>query len=430
MKVLFVSGELIGAALAYKLKKEGCDVRLFIEDDSRKDCLEGMVKKTSDWKKELKWVGKDGLIVFDDVGYGKIQDELRADGFLVVGGSEGGDRLEEDRQFAQEIFRAHGIQVLETISFNNVRQAIAFVKKNPGRWVIKQDGHNSALNYVGTMEDGCDVISVLERYNKADIHAISIQKWTDGVEVAVTRYFNGREWVGPIVINMEHKSLFNNNIGPKTGEMGTLMWYEHDESNRLFNETIGKLKPYLQQIQYKGQFDINSFVNENGIFPIEATSRFGCPQTQLEDELFLSPWKSFLTAIAQGNSFRMRYKKGYGIVVSVAIPPFPYKVHAYDQYMKGVEIFFKGRLSNAEMDRIHFEEVSVKGKNSRHRYCIAGSNGYVLYVSGHGATVQMARDQAYSLIDKIVIPKMFYRTDIGMGFIERDRALLGQWGYL
>ena len=216
MRVLFVSGELIGATLAYKLKKEGCDVRLYIEDESRKDCLEGMVKKTTDWKKELKWVGKEGLIVFDDMGYGEIQDELRAEGYHVVGGSEGGDRLEEDRQFAQEIFRAYGLQVLETISFNDASQAIAFVKKNPKRWVIKQDGHNSALNYVGAMEDGNNVISVLERYYKADIHAISLQKYIDGIEIAAGRYFNGNDWVGPVEVNIEHKRLCNDDIGPMT----------------------------------------------------------------------------------------------------------------------------------------------------------------------------------------------------------------------
>jgi len=45
MKVLFVSGELIAGDLAYRLKKEGCDVRLFIEDDSRKDYFDGMFYK-------------------------------------------------------------------------------------------------------------------------------------------------------------------------------------------------------------------------------------------------------------------------------------------------------------------------------------------------------------------------------------------------
>lgn len=430
MKVLFISGELIGAALACRLQEEGCDVRLYIEDESRKDCLHNIVKKSSDWKKELKWVGKNGLIVFDDVGYGKIQDELRAKGFLVVGGSEGGDRLEEDRQFAQKIFRSFGIDAPETISFKDASRAIAFVKKNPKRWVIKQDGHNSTLNYVGAMEDGSDALSVLERYGKADIHAISLQERIDGVEIGIARYFNGNDWVGPIEVNIEHKRLCNGDIGPMTGEMGTLAWYDHNEDNVLFQKTLAKIKPYLQKVNFRGDIDINCIVEKDKVSPIEVTARFGCPSTSLQIELHQSKWKDFLMAVAAGDTHNLRYKQGYGIVVSVAIPPYPYKVHAYDQYMKGVEIFFNRRLSEAEMDRIHFEEVSIKNTKGNKKYVIAGSNGYILYVTGYGKTVQKASEQAYSLINKIVIPKMFYRSDIGLKFIERDEILLKKWGYL
>ena len=55
--------------------------------------------------------------------------------------------------------------------------------------------------------------------------SIVIQKKVEGVEIAVARFFNGSDWVGPIEINVEHKDLFNGNLGPKTGEMGTLLWY-------------------------------------------------------------------------------------------------------------------------------------------------------------------------------------------------------------
>lgn len=430
MKVLFVSGELIGADLCYRLKKEGCDVRLYIEDESRKDCLEGMVTKTDDWKKELGWVGKDGLIVFDDVGYGEIQDKLRSQGFLVVGGSAGGDELELNREYCQHIFSSHGVGFVDSRKFYNFDEAIDFVQCNKGKWVVKQDGHTSMLNYVGQMDDGSDVISVLENYrNSHNMSSVNLQKYISGIEIAVARYFNGTDWVGTSELNIEHKCLCNNDIGPKTGEMGTVMWYDEDGNNRIFTNTLAKLKPYLKQINFKGAIDINFIINEDGAFPIEATARFGCPSTQLQAQLHQSPWRELLLAIAKGEQHNLEYKKGYGIVVSIAIPPFPYKAISGEYYLRGVDILFKGNLTEEEMNSIHFEEVSLKNHNSSH-YCIAGSNGYILYVSGSGGTIQEARQRVYKLIDKIVIPKMFYRTDIGVKFIDNDMELLKKWGWL
>lgn len=433
-KVLFISGELIAGDLAYRLKKEGCDVRLYIEDKSRKDCFDGMVNKTDNWKKELRWVGKDGLIVFDDVGYGKIQDDLRKQGYNVFGGCAEGDRLEQDRQHGQEILSSCDSDTVRSLNFNSIEKAISFVRKNKGKWVIKQDGHKSIFNYVGLLEDGADVLAVLENYRKhnANITSIHLQEKIEGVEIGIGRYFNGNDWVGPIEINMEHKGLFNGEIGPKTGEMGTLMWYDEKESNRLFQKTLSNLKPYLQKIDFRGDIDINCIVNEKKALPLEITARLGCPSTQLQTALHLSSWKEFLMAVAKGQKCDIRYRKGFGIVVSVAIPPFPYPPASVSQgvYTKGIPILFKEELSDDEMDRLHFEEVSLKKVRSKKRYRIAGSNGYILYITGTGKTVEAARKQAYGLIDKIVIPKMFYRTDIGLKFIERDENLLKDWGWI
>lgn len=433
LRVLFVSGELIAGDLAYRLKKEGCDVKLYIEDKSRKDCFDGMIKKTNNWRKELEWVGKNGLIVFDDVGYGKIQDELRKEGYLVVGGSEGGDKLEKDRQFGQRIFKACGIKTIDSHTFDNINSAIDFVKKNKGEWVIKQNSHFSILTYVGVLNSGSDVISVLENYKKySNIKNITLQKKNNGIEIGVARYFNGNDWVGPIEINVEHKRLFNDDVGPMTGEMGTLMWYDDNENNKLFQKTLNKLKPYLQENNFKGDIDINCIVDKNKIFPIEATARFGCPSTQLQTELHLSLWKEFLMAIAKGEDYKLNYKKGFGVVVLVAVPPFPYKLpKSSDSCLKGTKILFKNKLNKEEFGRVCFDDVSFGKINGRKKeYYVAGEDGFVIYVSGSGKTVQEARKQAYDLINKIVIPKMFYRTDIGLKFIEKDEKLLKKWGWI
>lgn len=432
MRVLFISGELIGADVCHRLKKEGCDVKLYIEDESRKDCFDGIVEKVDDWKTELDWVGKEGLIVFDDVIHGHIQDDLKKKGYKVFGGCKKGDELEKNREFAQKLFSSYGMDIEESIDFKNIDDAIKHIENNKGKWVMKQNGHIGSLSYVGVMDDGSDVINVLKSYkknNKSDcINTISLQKKVKGVEVAISRCFNGTDWTSPILINFEHKPFLNGDIGPLTAEMGTLAWYDHNENNKLFKETLNKIKPYLEEIDYRGYVDINCIVEGNRLVPLEATMRFGSPTNHMQSEMHISKWTDLLSATAKGESFDLKVKSGFSIVVSVAIPPFPYSSISGDYYIKGTEILFKEELTKEESERLHFEEVSYSKESNR--YYVAGSNGYILFVTGNGATVENARKNAYSLVDKVVLPKMMYRTDIGLKFIKKDEKLLKEWGWL
>lgn len=435
MNILFISKDLTGGDLAYRLKQEGHLVRLFIEDKNQKQNLEGIVDKTNDWKKELKWVGKNGLIIFDSIGYGKTQDDLRKDGYSVLGGNQKSDQIEHDRQYGQKILSACGISLVPSINFSNVKEAIKFLKKNKGRWVVKQNGHvHKGFNYVGEMEDGSDTIEILKNYaknNKKECSNIDLQKRVDGVEIGVARYFNGNDWVGPIEINMEHKNLCNEDIGPKTDEMGTLMWYENNEKNKLFQKTLAKLKPYLQSINFKGDFDIDLIVNEDKIYPLEVTARLGWPAIQLQSEIHDSPWGEFLKAVADGKKYNLRYKKGFGIVFLVATPPFPYseKLKKYSLY--GQRIFFKNNFKKDDLKHIHLEEISVKkSRNNKEYYYISSRSGCILTVTSLGKTVSEARKKAYGLISKVVIPKAIYRTDIGLKFIEEHQNKLKKWGWI
>lgn len=432
MNILFVSKELAGADLSYRLKKEGHDVRLFVEDTNQKHNLENMVEKVDNWEEQLDWVGKDGLIIFDCIGHGKTQNELRKRGYCVVGGSELGDKLENDRQYGHKIFSVCGIDIVPTVHFSSAKSASNFVKKNGGMWVVKQNGHaDKGFNYIGQMEDGSDVVELLNNYdenNHDECSSIDLQKRILGIEIGVGRYFNGNDWVGPIEINIEHKSLCNGGIGPKTHEMGTLMWYTDDEKNKLFQKTIAKMKTYLQRINFRGDFEINCIVNGDKLFPLEATARFGCPSTQLQSELHVSPWGEFLKAVADGKEYNLKYKKGFGVIVLVAVPTFPYIETSKKQQISGMNILFKNKNRREDLEHIHFEEVSRRKEGGE--YYVSSSTGYVLHVGAVEKTVQKAREKAQDVIDNIVIPKMFYRTDIGLSFIEKDRKLLKKWGWI
>lgn len=436
MRILFVSHDFSGADLAYRLQEEGNEVKVFVHDHAHRHAYEGMLNQVDDWRDELTWVGlSDGLIVFDSIGYGETQDELRAQGYSVMGGCAMGDRLEHDRQYGQKIMSVSGIEIVPSVNFDDVEVAIEFLEKNKGFWVIKQNGHiEKTFNYVGRMESSDDVVTILKNYgknDKADCHSIDLQrKVRAGVEIGIARYFNGHDWVGPIEINLEHKGLYNGNLGPKTYEMGTLMWYDDNENNRLFQETLAKLKPALAKGNFRGDVDVNCIINEDGIFPLELTARFGFPAVQLQVELHQSPWGEFLKAVADGQSYDLKYKKEYGIVVLVAVPPFPYDVHTRKYSALGLDVNFKKEFAEEDFDHIHFEEVSLRKNGCLRDYYVSGKSGFVMHVTGSGKTIKEARVKTYDLVKKIIIPKIFYRTDIGMQFLEEDQDKLRIWGWL
>lgn len=439
MKILFISEDLVAGNLAYLLTKEGHDVKLYIADKGRRNNFENMVPKVNSWRKELPWVGKTGLIIFDGCGYGSLQNDLRKKGYSVVGSSDLGNKLENDRAYGDAMFKKYGLKTVSLLNFNSIDETISFVIKNRKKWVIKQNSSGTSLkgfNYVGMLDSAEDVIDVLENYKTETKYGdaiITLQEKIEGIEIGVGRYFNGTDWVGPMEINLEHKKFFPGDLGPTTSEMGTVAWYDDDETSLLFTETLGKLKPLLKEIDFRGDMEINCIVNEKGAFPLEATARFGSPIVHLQTEIHISPWAEFLKAIADGKPYDLKWNRGYGLVVVVTVPtshPFPFtKAERYIS-PRGIKIYFSEDIGK-DMDKVHFEDVSIKKDKKKEYHYISDDRGYVLYVTSVKKSVKEARKDVYSLLkNKIFIPKMFYRNDIGLKFIEQDQALLKKWGYL
>jgi phosphoribosylamine--glycine ligase len=246
--------------------------------------------------------------------------------------------------------------------------------------------------------------------------------------MGIARYFNGTDWTGPIEYNIEHTPLMPGNIGPVTSEMGTVAWYGDDENNKLYAETLARLKPFLAKARFKGDFGLNCIVNDHGAFILEATSRLGSPIVHLQTELHDSKWGEFLYAIARGQTYDLRWKKGYGIVVLVAVPPFPYLATPTQSITPhGIDIHFKN-MSDDDRLHVHFDEVA-KRIDSDQLY-IADNKGYICYVTGIGETVEGAQEKVYGIVNKIVLPRMIYRNDIGSDFDEHQLDKLKEWGYI
>jgi phosphoribosylamine---glycine ligase len=423
-KFLFVSLSGLITDIAWQVAKEGHEVRYCIGAQKEKDIGDGFVTKCDDWEKEIDWAD---VIVFDDtLGQGTRAQALRAKGKLVVGGTAYTDRLEDDRGFGQEELRKAGVNILPYRAFDNFDDAIAYVKENPDRYVIKPSGEAGNVKrrlFVGDEDDGHDVISVLETYRKyfaAEIKSFQLQRRVTGVEVAVGAFFNGKEFIYPLNVNFEHKKLFPGNIGPSTGEMGTSMFWSGP--NRLFNSTLKKMEAKFAEEGYVGYVDLNCIVNGNGIYPLEFTSRFGYPTISIQQEAMTTPIGQFFHDLASGVNPKLKVKSGFQIGVRIVVSPFPFDDDAtFESVSKNAAILFKKGIP----EEVHIEDA----KQVNGQWYVAGTSGVVLVVCGVGQTMRQAQAQAYSRIRNIMIPDMYYRDDIGERWFE-DHDKLHTWGYL
>jgi phosphoribosylamine--glycine ligase len=241
-----------------------------------------------------------------------------------------------------------------------------------------------------------------------------------GVEVAVGAFFNGKQFIHPINVNFEHKKLFPGNLGPPTGEMGTSMFWSMP--NQLFNQTLQRMETRLAEEGYVGYIDVNCIVNGNGIYPLEFTSRFGYPTISIQQAGMLTPIGQFFGDLASGNDPKLRVKSGFQIGVRIVVPPFPFDDRdTFESFSKNAAIVFK----KPPADEFHIEDV----KQVNGQWVVAGTSGVILIVVGLGQTMKQAQAQVYSRIKNVLIPNMYYRTDIGDRWDE-DSDRLHNWGIL
>src|SRR3989344_509699 len=424
-KFLFISLENLSGYLAWKMKNEGHEVKIYInpETESDRDVYEGFLEKIEKWEDYRDWAD---IIIIDDVGLGFIADSLRKEGRAVIGGSEYTDKLEENREFGQNEMKAVGMLTLPHWDFSDFNQAIGFIKTNSGRYVFKPSGAVSSdmkgILFLGQEDDGKDLVEVLEQNKKSwakKIKEFQIQKMAVGVEVAVGAFFNGDDFIYPININFEHKKLFPGDIGPYTGEMGTLMYWS--DPNTIFSATLLKMKENLKKSGYAGYIDINCIANLKGIYPLEFTCRFGYPTISIQIEGIVSGVGDFLYCLAKKEQFELKIKKGFQMGVVLAVPPFPFFDDEENFIYRDLSILFK----KPNLDGVRLGDVKIING----AWCVAGSDGYVLVITGSGNTVEEVRKQVYGRINNIMLQNMYYRTDIGLKWY-RDSDLLQTWGYL
>ncbi len=422
-------GETLDLALHLQdIEKQ--EVVMYIADHDYRKIGEGLVKKEVAW-----WncIGKGYIWVFDGCSHGNLQDWLRGRGESVFGGSEKGDKLENDRQLAQGWFRAAGFKQPTSKNFHSFDDAVKFVSDNKSkRWILKQNGDApKSLNHMGKFDDSSDMLFHLEELKKAWNETefgkvdFDLMEVVEGLEVAASAFFNGIDFLknkdGRVVgfLNFEEKKEADGGTGETTGEMGTT-FIGVTEDNVLFKDII--LRPEiikgLVAAKFRGVFDINCIKTKDGIVALEPTCRFGVPATSYEFmEGLKTPASTLITTVAKGESKPISIHEGVGMVMCVVARPYPVEADIADGATSMGErlwILNDGKptkdFSDDQKKHIHVENF-YKDEGV---YKVATKNGYLLTVTATGASIAEVRDSLIQYIkENIFISGMKYRTDIG-----------------
>jgi phosphoribosylamine--glycine ligase len=426
VRVLGITETCDLGSLYQRLLAEGHDVQVTISEPLATGTMAGLVPRARDPEAGLRWIGEagdDGIVLFEANGFGAWQDALRQRGFSVIGGSAWGDRLEEDRAWAQRLLAGLGLPVARVTEHADVGSALADLAASPRRCVFKRAA-SAGETFVGTFDDGSDVAAMLAASEAGPGPPFILMDHVEGIEVGIGAYFDGQHFLHPACLDWEHKRFFAGDMGELTGEMGTVATFER--SARLFGATLALIEPQLRAAGHVGYVNLNTIVNEEGVWPLEFTCRFGYPGFAVLEPLQRQPWGELLAAMTAGRGAPLATAPGFSVGLVLSTPPFPWS-RPYVDSPVGLPVSAVG----VEAEHLHWGEVGLAASGpAAGRLVTSGLYGWTAVVTGTGPTVAEAQGAAYARARHVRAPNLRYRLDIGDRLAAGDLERLGALGWL
>ena len=419
MRVLLLDQEGLGLDFALRCVDAGHEVRWFRKDWARVRDGDGFkgLRKVNNWRDHMPWA-KAGLVIA--TGNDKYLDELdryRPLGYRIFAPTKASARLEVDRNAGMEAMKAAGLPIPPYTMFNSLQDAAAFARKSSDSFVFKTmgDEEDKSLTYVS--KDPADMVGWIEQKIKRGMVLKGPCMLQEKIDMLCEFGVSG--WMGSDgfledkwQIAFEHKKLMDHEIGPATGEQGTVTQYLEDE--RLADECLKPLESIFRTLGHRGDTAINCGIDKKGrAWPFEFTTRLGYPAWFLQIASHKGdPVQWMLDAMNGHDTLKVDRSVCVGVVL--AQPPYP-SFKCKPEEVEGNPI---SGLDDV-WDDIHPCMMMIgKGPIMQNGKVVDApmyqtTGPYVLVATGLGKTVEDANKTDYATIDKISFPNVMHRTDIG-----------------
>ena len=389
------------------------------------DDVAGVVAWAKAEKPDLVVVGPEAPLVIGMV------DALEKEGIKAFGPVAAGARMEGSKRFAKEIMDAAGVPTGKAEVFTDAAKAKAALPAYGLPVVIKADGLAAGKGVIVAetkeqAEAAIDDMLVGNKFGAAGAEVL-IEEFLHGEECSILAMVDGNDAV-LLPSSQDHKRVFDGDKGPNTGGMGAYSPAPVITSDKLpmIKEKI--IMPVVNELKkrgivYRGILYAGLMVNNENSNPhgptalsgsdvnvVEFNARFGDPETEA---VLPRLGGSFATALLHAASGCLKeedivVRDETAATVILASAGYP------SSYEKGKEIKGTGNGEWGKGNSIVFH-CGTKLDGDK----VVTSGGRVMSVTGLGANLREAVDNAYDRIALISFDGMFFRKDIAHRAFER-----------
>ena len=347
-----------------------------------------------------------------------IVDAFRDAGLRIFGPTRAAAQLESSKDFAKSFMVRHGLPTARHRSFDNARDARAYIAAERTPIVVKADGLAAGKGVVvaATREEAnaaLDAMLVQRRYGAAGGRVV-VEEFLEGEEASFIVMCDGTH-VLPLATSQDHKRLRDGVQGPNTGGMGAYSpapIVTPKVHARVMREII---QPAVQGMAQEGHpyvgflyagLMIDSAGNPRAL---EFNCRLGDPETEpilmrLKSDL-LELVEHALAGTLERAEAEWDRRCALGVVLAAAGYP--------DEPRKGDRI--QGLPAPAPDCRVFHAGTRLDSGT------LVTNGGRVLCVTALGDSLRIARSRAYEAIERIRYDGMQYRRDIGHRALKKSR---------
>ena len=428
----FISDSGACLPLVQKIRNEGHRALLYINDPTFSSVGENIVEKI---KVKEPLIDKDGLIDFGVLKYvthptpdcivmdmygsktNKIVKHLSG-AHIVFGGGAWEVEIENSIEYKMKCVTAMNIKVPLMMLCNNYDEAIDKIKDAECLFSYEVNGFKLHFN------NNDALIEVLRLHKESGIVPFILREEIDGIPLVLSIIFNGENSL-LFSCSMYEDNFLEGNRGINE-TMGCVLWIE-SPFTRLYKESFAKFLPALRKIKYRGIIKLHITADKDTLLCTDMSTRFIDHSLFALLELFDGRINDLIYGLATGIINKVKSKGDYGMEMNLLIPPYPTRNHGANLYK---DILIYGVNSK---NISHVNLVNVYKKNNQYVSC--GSSDFIGIVSARGdsnanwSALREARRRVFRTIDRLVIPGVMYRRDIG-NRIEEQRSKLHEWGWI